>query len=500
MKFKIKRNPLRHKNVTEGLKQRGRLSKAASHIRHVSFIFGILLTLTLALIGICAFGIHWDNYATLNAGLPKWSIGNKSERVLIFSPHCDDETLACAGLISRLRTRGIPVKVVFATNGDAFRIACVRQFNEINVKPKHFIQFGYIREKETLNALHNLGLTDKDVIFLGYPDRGLSKMWLENWDESNLVKSAYTNSDHSPYSTSYQQHAPYCGESLLGNLESILRDFKPTTVYYPHTYEQHPDHWAASCFMTQALYETGLTDKVRAGLYVVHRGDWPVPQGIHLERSMPPPAALKDLGTRWYEFDLSQGGEAQKLDTINRYKTQTTIMGRFLRSFARTNELFGLYPPVSMKAMKIDGNVSDLHWNMIQPSILDPIGDNINVDVGRNGDIKEIRCCHDDKNIYVRLGLAHEFSSATWYNIHLHVLPNPGIEPINLSVKGNYCNNSRVRVTTGPNALQIVIPQSMLGKWDALMLSSDSIYKRITLDKTAWRIIRREDSALSLRK
>ncbi|HEY3298081.1 MAG TPA: PIG-L family deacetylase [Armatimonadota bacterium] len=472
--------------------RRGFLHKVSRPFRVASIIIIVVLVAVLALVGICALATYHANYATYTAGLPAWSIGPKDDRVLIFAPHCDDETLACGGLINRLVARKSKVLVVFATNGDAFRIACVKQFHQVDVGPSDFVKFGYFREKETMRALRKLGLSDKDVIFLGYPDRGLAKMWSKDWDTRNLYTSAYTGGDHSPYRTSFRRNAPYCGSALLGDLKTILQNFKPTSVYYPHSYEQHSDHWGAYCFMTQALYETGMIEKVKTGLYLVHRGDWPVPQGVHEDLSLPPPAKLNDLGTQWYEFNLTPGGVDLKLNAIRTYKSQTAIMNRFLTSFARTNELFGEYPPVKLRKVPSIGSAADIRWSAVQPDILDPVGDNINVDVGRNGDIQDIRVCTDDRYLYVRLHLAHEYSYATYYALHMHTMPAGDSEPINIQVHGSKCDASGVRVSTSTKSGALAIPLERLGNWDALMLNADSRYRGITLDKSAWRVFLRD--------
>jgi LmbE family N-acetylglucosaminyl deacetylase len=41
-------------------------------------------------------------------------------RLMIFSPHPDDESLGAGGLIQRVLKAGGRVKVVFMTNGDGF--------------------------------------------------------------------------------------------------------------------------------------------------------------------------------------------------------------------------------------------------------------------------------------------------------------------------------------------------------------------------------------------
>ena len=44
----------------------------------------------------------------------------KNTRLMVFSPHPDDETLAAGGLIQRVLSLGGSVKVVFMTSGDGF--------------------------------------------------------------------------------------------------------------------------------------------------------------------------------------------------------------------------------------------------------------------------------------------------------------------------------------------------------------------------------------------
>ena len=45
---------------------------------------------------------------------------SKNTRLMVFSPHPDDESLAAAGLIQRVLSLGGSVKVVFMTSGDGF--------------------------------------------------------------------------------------------------------------------------------------------------------------------------------------------------------------------------------------------------------------------------------------------------------------------------------------------------------------------------------------------
>jgi GlcNAc-PI de-N-acetylase len=79
---------------------------------------------------------------------------------IVFAPHQDDETLGCGGLIALKRSLGLPVKVIFLTNGDAYtgdRDAALAN----------------ARRDEALNALAVLNVTPPDVAFWNYPDAQL---------------------------------------------------------------------------------------------------------------------------------------------------------------------------------------------------------------------------------------------------------------------------------------------------------------------------------------
>ena len=98
-----------------------------------------------------------------------------SERILIFAPHPDDETLGCGGAIQKALLQGKIVKVVFLTSGDSFGND-YEMTHTLKDSPKG-VTLGYLRQKEALEATAILGLAKENIIFLGYPDRGLERMW-----------------------------------------------------------------------------------------------------------------------------------------------------------------------------------------------------------------------------------------------------------------------------------------------------------------------------------
>lgn len=276
---------------------------------------------------------------------------HKQDRVLIFAPHNDDEILGAGGILQQYKDVGAKVKIVIFTNGDGQ----IRRPRFLPLPRANFIKLGYRRQKESIRALKTLDFSSEDLHFLGYPDRGLGKLWTTNWDYNSLFHSRFTGSTHSPYDNSYRQNAPYCGKSVAKDLREILWDFKPNVVFFPHPNDSHSDHWATSGFVTYSLSQwksgnRGSPNSVRSFSYLVHRGKFPSPRGQYLEASLDPPAELMVLDTEWEKVPLPLEERQRKLLAISKYRSQTQLMRKYLRSFARANELFGKVPPISLES------------------------------------------------------------------------------------------------------------------------------------------------------
>jgi LmbE family N-acetylglucosaminyl deacetylase len=92
---------------------------------------------------------------------------NKEElkkRTLIFSPHPDDETLACGGTILKKRLLGAPVNICFMTNGEA---------SNSSIISKEALRDIRVEEGKTAARMFGLGIDDLE--FLDLPDSGLSR-------------------------------------------------------------------------------------------------------------------------------------------------------------------------------------------------------------------------------------------------------------------------------------------------------------------------------------
>ena len=89
--------------------------------------------------------------------------GELSAPALVFSPHQDDETLGCGGLIALKRAGGAPVTVVFVTDG---RTSHARFLDQEELVRR--------RRVEAIAACSVLGVPENEVLFLGFRDGELS--------------------------------------------------------------------------------------------------------------------------------------------------------------------------------------------------------------------------------------------------------------------------------------------------------------------------------------
>jgi N-acetylglucosamine malate deacetylase 1 len=157
-------------------------------------------------------------YLGLSASSRSTALTQKS--ALIVAPHQDDETLGCGGLIALKREQGIPVQVVFVTDGAASH-AWHPKFRSGEIAP--------IRKQEALEALAILGVEAAQVHFLDQRDGKLK----------------YTTEDD-------RQQATH-------QLTEIIRSFKPGEVYVTHRHDRSADHEVTYTLTKRAIARSGQT-------------------------------------------------------------------------------------------------------------------------------------------------------------------------------------------------------------------------------------------------
>ncbi|MCC6422623.1 MAG: PIG-L family deacetylase [Phycisphaerales bacterium] len=142
--------------------------------------------------------------------------------VLVIAPHQDDETLGCGGLIAMKRDLGVPVSVIFLTDGsnshsDRPDLGAFTSDQLINT-----------RQHEAVRALEILGLPRSDIHFLNAPDGKLDEL-------TGLDK-----------------------QTLVDRLAAIMSRHKTLEVYVPHRKDRHKDHEAVWDLVHDALAQADV--------------------------------------------------------------------------------------------------------------------------------------------------------------------------------------------------------------------------------------------------
>ena len=452
-----------------------------------------------------AYRIHASNQAVAaEKQFPQMAPPTRTQRILVFAPHCDDETLGAAGLMRQAERAGTPVHVVIFSNGDGFRVGVQRDFHELRVPPADFVRYAGLRQTESQNALARLGVPKDSITFLGFPDRGLLPLWTTNW--ATPFPSAFTGTDHCPYPNSPLYKSTYTGQTLLNAVMAQMRRARPTDVFVTHPADDHPDHAAASAFVQAALAQCRAAGDAWAQtttlhFYLVHRGDWPVPQGLDEGMPLPPPAPMMGLDTRWTQLPLSADDTRAKFAAICRYKSQTELTGRFLYSFARTTELFGTLGQDGTVALPRvpDGRMTllDKNWAGLSPVAMDAAGDTVLRAFQASADVSRLWACRDSRYLYLRLDTRQTLSPQVTYQLLLRPLA-PGTSPapdfVRLSVipRGPgepHPVNGTLWAWHG-NELQARVPLAQAGlssAADTLYLGAETRFAGVAIDKTGFR-------------
>ena len=137
---------------------------------------------------------------------------------MVFSPHQDDETFGCGGMIALKRKHGIPVAVAFLTDGQGI--------DDLDAHSKSKII--QIRKQEAVNALKILGVEPSEIKFLEKPDSKLQD--LENEEKQQTIEQVI----------------------------SLLKYYKPEEVYVPHRNDCHRDHEVTYELVKEAIAQTGI--------------------------------------------------------------------------------------------------------------------------------------------------------------------------------------------------------------------------------------------------
>ena len=295
----------------------------------------VSVIICLAVVTRCAYGIDAPQH--LEPSL------TKNTRLMVFSPHPDDETLAAGGLIQRVLSLGGSVKVVFMTSGDGFPEGVERETRIGRPNAQDYRNYGKLRKREARQALRVLGMNKQDVVFLNFPDGGLHSLLQKHWlDRNPYFRSPFTLEDRPETEDRLLPDIEFTGEDVKREIEKLLLEFHPSLIAVADPRDRHPDHCSTYFFVNKSLkayrknYPT-LDPKILT--FLIHFRQWPMGSGAGTGALLNPPDGFSE-GTAWISLALSDEESANKRKSLMEYQSQMLVMGRYLMSFARANELF----------------------------------------------------------------------------------------------------------------------------------------------------------------
>jgi LmbE family N-acetylglucosaminyl deacetylase len=225
------------------------------------------------------------------AALPDVVMPQSGQRVLVFSPHPDDESIGVGGYIAQSAENGAIVEIVLVTNGD-------------------FHGNEQVRYAEFKKATHILGVPESNLVFLGFPDGKLDEI------------------DPAVFSVT---------------LQSQIEQFNPNIIIYPDVQDANPDHSTIGKAVQKIL--AADPQQIISYEYLVHfKLIWPRPRELAPNLDLSPPARLINEDTTWEKVPLSQNIENIKSEAIHTYRSQLEnewLHGLVLSSI-RKNELLAI--------------------------------------------------------------------------------------------------------------------------------------------------------------
>ncbi len=420
-----------------------------------------------------------------------------NDRILVLAPHPDDEVLGTAGVIQQAAAKHLPIKIVFLTNGDSNQWSFFLYRLHPVVFPAAVENMGLVRRDEAVKASLMLGVSFKDLIFLGYPDFGTLNIWYYHWNQRPPYRSIMTRVTAVPYKSAYRYGAPYKGDEIVKDLRSILREFKPTKIFVSHPADHNGDHLALYLYLRVALWDEKMDGTVDLFPYLIHYLTWPKPKGFHPEANVTPPEALM-AGEFWRQYHLSPAQFANKKKALQAHRSQYFSSPRYLLSFVKFNEIFGDIPPVRLR---LDQNMSIIsgrrQW-MTQdlPEELNARERAAFVGV----DWKSLR--YEPDRLVVTIGLskplAQDVEASIYFFGYSQKRPFSLMPKINVRLgvlsysvfdQNKRLDQGLVQVVRSSNEITLSVPLKVLGYPQKILTSARTSLGNFPLDNASWVVV-----------
>ena len=237
------------------------------------------------------------------------------ERVLMFAPHPDDESLGAGGLLQFAARAGAKVRVVFLTNGDNNPWPQRVIERRWRIQDEERTRWGERRRQEAIAALAVLGISSDGARFLNIPDQGVTDLLLTG------------------------------DETLPARIATEIAEFKPKLLIAPALTDIHRDHNAFAVLLQFAINRLSAEQRRFAEFNFV----------IHRNRNGFAPRAE-------FELRLSSVEQERKRQAISCHATQMKLSSRRFLKFAKETEHFTIRPQPAerddhhpVRSVRIDG-------------------------------------------------------------------------------------------------------------------------------------------------
>ncbi|BAY08295.1 LmbE-like protein [Calothrix sp. NIES-2098] len=227
--------------------------------------------------------------------LIQWILHNRNKLLtlsqksaMVFSPHQDDETFGCGGMIALKRKHGVSVVVVFLTDGHLSG----------NLETNSQNQLITVRKQEAVQALAILGVEPSEVYFLDRPDGQLSHLVTQNKQQT------------------------------IQQIDKLLKKYQPQEVYVPHHKDCHRDHEATYQLVKAAINRVEMkAEMLQYPIWLF----WKAPIFIMLN--------LQDIAAAWF-ISISSVQET-KIKAISSYRSQINTLNKgFIQQFIGKYEIY----------------------------------------------------------------------------------------------------------------------------------------------------------------
>jgi LmbE family N-acetylglucosaminyl deacetylase len=209
------------------------------------------------------FNIYSNGTLKYLSAKPEELMVSNFHRVLVLSPHLDDDVISVGGTISKCLKEKIPVKVVYLTSGNQ------RNPNDNDIPA--------VRIEEATKSMELLGCNDFQ--FLNYHQKELM-----------LEKNAWKE------------------------IRKIIEEYKPDVIFTPSFVEKNVDHYATSIILANAL--KGCSVKPTCCCYEI----W-MPTIVNSFIDISDFVDLKTEAILKHESQIATNNYAEKIISLNKYRS-----------------------------------------------------------------------------------------------------------------------------------------------------------------------------------